>query len=242
MDRDFTPEGHESKYCVNCGSKIDKNAEICPGCGVRQPLNQTAKTIPKSKEDKDALSFVQRGALALIISVILIFIIRLDISVFEFSPIGDMYSFGSITLIPGLAFLFYANINFRKSFSIYYKNEPESFRIALSLSKLLYVGTIIMAIGLAVGFAVSASVYNAGPPYAPSTITPLILVVMVGAILSVLGYIGIIIGLFRIATKFNDMLMEIGVILFIIPFASIIGAILIFVTAKAITDKMASPQ
>lgn len=27
----------ETKYCANCGSEIDKNAEICPECGVRQP-------------------------------------------------------------------------------------------------------------------------------------------------------------------------------------------------------------
>jgi hypothetical protein len=27
----------KGKYCVNCGASIDARAEICPGCGVRQP-------------------------------------------------------------------------------------------------------------------------------------------------------------------------------------------------------------
>jgi len=27
----------KGKYCVNCGTSIDAQAEICPGCGVRQP-------------------------------------------------------------------------------------------------------------------------------------------------------------------------------------------------------------
>jgi len=27
----------KGKYCVNCGASIDSRAEICPGCGVRQP-------------------------------------------------------------------------------------------------------------------------------------------------------------------------------------------------------------
>ncbi|MGA6994334.1 MAG: NINE protein [Candidatus Deferrimicrobiaceae bacterium] len=27
----------KGKYCVNCGTSIDARAEICPGCGVRQP-------------------------------------------------------------------------------------------------------------------------------------------------------------------------------------------------------------
>lgn len=26
------------KYCVNCGAQIDAKAEICPHCGVRQPM------------------------------------------------------------------------------------------------------------------------------------------------------------------------------------------------------------
>ena len=28
---------NETKYCSNCGGKIDIKAEICPKCGVRQP-------------------------------------------------------------------------------------------------------------------------------------------------------------------------------------------------------------
>jgi uncharacterized protein involved in response to NO len=27
----------KGKYCVHCGAQIDSLAEICPGCGVRQP-------------------------------------------------------------------------------------------------------------------------------------------------------------------------------------------------------------
>lgn len=28
----------ETKFCVNCGAQIDIKEEICPGCGVKQPL------------------------------------------------------------------------------------------------------------------------------------------------------------------------------------------------------------
>jgi len=27
-----------TKFCVNCGEQIDAKAEICPKCGVRQPM------------------------------------------------------------------------------------------------------------------------------------------------------------------------------------------------------------
>lgn len=29
----------DSKFCHNCGAKIDIKAEICPKCGVRQPTS-----------------------------------------------------------------------------------------------------------------------------------------------------------------------------------------------------------
>lgn len=31
------------KFCVECGEIIRKNAEICPKCGVRQPLVENAE-------------------------------------------------------------------------------------------------------------------------------------------------------------------------------------------------------
>lgn len=33
------------KYCHNCGAVIDKMAEICPKCGVRQPINQVPPPV-----------------------------------------------------------------------------------------------------------------------------------------------------------------------------------------------------
>jgi len=35
------PKLAETKYCANCGEQIDKEAEICPECGVRQPGTPT---------------------------------------------------------------------------------------------------------------------------------------------------------------------------------------------------------
>ena len=30
------------KYCMHCGAKIDWQAEMCPQCGLKQPLTPTA--------------------------------------------------------------------------------------------------------------------------------------------------------------------------------------------------------
>lgn len=38
-----------TKYCTNCGGIIDYRAEICPKCGVRQPLSVEITGSGKSK-------------------------------------------------------------------------------------------------------------------------------------------------------------------------------------------------
>ena len=34
--------GVPTKFCFACGNQIDSRAEICPKCGVRQPVSTTA--------------------------------------------------------------------------------------------------------------------------------------------------------------------------------------------------------
>lgn len=50
-----------TKYCSNCGSKIDIRAEICPKCGVRQFFPQSFQPQAKSPEVAAILSFLIMG-------------------------------------------------------------------------------------------------------------------------------------------------------------------------------------
>ncbi len=38
----------KTKFCTNCGQKIDYMAEICPKCGVRQHLIKVSGSINKT--------------------------------------------------------------------------------------------------------------------------------------------------------------------------------------------------
>lgn len=53
-------KGPDEKFCSNCGETIDKDAEICPACGVRQ---QEPNLFPSDKSPAIAavLSFVIVG-------------------------------------------------------------------------------------------------------------------------------------------------------------------------------------
>lgn len=39
----------EQKYCATCGAQIDKQAEICPKCGVRQPNTSSGGGIKNER-------------------------------------------------------------------------------------------------------------------------------------------------------------------------------------------------
>jgi TM2 domain-containing membrane protein YozV/RNA polymerase subunit RPABC4/transcription elongation factor Spt4 len=42
-------EHPKMKYCSNCGSQIDENAEICPECGVRQTVGGNQQQVYQHK-------------------------------------------------------------------------------------------------------------------------------------------------------------------------------------------------
>ncbi|MFC7042810.1 DUF5362 family protein [Halonotius sp. GCM10025705] len=49
-------------YCYECGDKINPKAEICPGCGVRQPIDDDQEvTATQSEESIDSNEPVSCG-------------------------------------------------------------------------------------------------------------------------------------------------------------------------------------
>lgn len=38
-------QSKSTKFCVSCGEKIDFKAEICPKCGVKQPVEKNSRSV-----------------------------------------------------------------------------------------------------------------------------------------------------------------------------------------------------
>lgn len=74
-----------TKYCAECGEKINAKAEICPGCGVRQP------DAPDRKKEEDMDKVNQYTALGIVTGII----------AFWFLPIV----FGPLSIICGYQIL-----------------------------------------------------------------------------------------------------------------------------------------
>jgi hypothetical protein len=65
-----------------------------------------------------------------------------------------------------------------------------------------------------------------------------IALVGVGAIIALVGYIGILIGIWRLGTRYNDSLFKVGAILLIFPYVNLVGSILILVGARGALGRL----
>ena len=62
----------------------------------------------------------------------------------------------------------------------------------------------------------------------------------IGAIIAIVGYIGVLIGIWRVGTRTGNSLFKVGAILMIFPYLSILGAILILIGAQEAIGRLRS--
>ncbi|HTW54986.1 MAG TPA: DUF973 family protein [Thermoplasmata archaeon] len=74
-----------------------------------------------------------------------------------------------------------------------------------------------------------------------STLGGGIALLVLGAIVGLVGYIGVLIGLYRIGDAYRDSTIKVGTILLIFPFISVIGAILIWYRAGETLRRQGAP-
>jgi hypothetical protein len=59
-----------------------------------------------------------------------------------------------------------------------------------------------------------------------------------GGLLAFVGYIGVLLGIWRLGTRYADAMFKVGAILLIIPYINLIGAILILIGARTARRKV----
>jgi len=78
-----------------------------------------------------------------------------------------------------------------------------------------------------------------GTACVPSSFWEALVLVLVGGIVALVGFIGLLIGIWRLGTRFSDGLFKAGAVLMIFPLLQIVGAILILVAAHGAREKVA---
>jgi hypothetical protein len=148
-----------------------------------------------------------------------------------------------VVVLIGVVFGILAILRFRSAFQALVPIDYR-FRSPASLSILAVIGSIFVLLGLGLALAGVSSVlgscgsnYNYTSCYnAVTNNAGLILgalgALALGAILLLIGEIMVLIGIWRLGTRYNESLLKIGAIFVIIPFLDIVAPFLIYFGAN----------
>ncbi|MGP8072816.1 MAG: DUF973 family protein [Thermoplasmata archaeon] len=118
-------------------------------------------------------------------------------------------------------------------------STPSKLTFLLAIALLVVIAVlypVLTQLGSAVTCVNSTTNSTAAVSCIPGTLAVLILLVGVAGILALVGYIGLLIGLWRLGTRYDNGLFKAGSILSIFPFLNFVGAILILVAAHSVQE------
>lgn len=115
------------------------------------------------------------------------------------------------------------------------------FSTPTSLALVAFFGLLLVFIALAVFLdALYSAVACAGSGMPipsscllTSTFWAGLALIAVGGLIALVGYIGVLIGIWRLGTRYGTPAFKVGAILLIIPYLSVVGAILILIAARS---------
>jgi hypothetical protein len=136
---------------------------------------------------------------------------------------------------------------YRSAFRDLSPGDPR-FSTPASLAIVAFIGLVLAFLGVA---AFLSALYSAvacagsGMPIPSSclltsTFWAGVALLGIGALIAVIGYIGVLIGIWRLGTRYEAPAFKVGAILMIIPYLGVIGAILILIAARTSRGKIKS--
>lgn len=194
----------------------------------------TSTTQPAATAQHDMQVFGKLrlfGILGIAEAILGIFVLLFgDLTVLLAAGAGGTHATGNVlfidiaVLIGELAIGAYSIFVLRSAFRILSRID-RMFHTPASLVTVLIIGFVVIFPALIIIIAAGTA--------APAALSTGMLIVVgfmmiVGLVLLVLGVIGLLIGLWRIGTRYNDSLYKIAAIFYIIPFLGVVSSILIY--------------
>jgi hypothetical protein len=136
---------------------------------------------------------------------------------------------------------------FRLSFRSYSFVDP-SFSTPATLALVAVIGFLLLFLGVGLFFAalVQAIDCAGGGNLVPTSCLLSgafwsgIALLAIGAIITIIGYIGVLIGIWRVGTRTGNSLFKVAAVLMIFPYLNIIGAILILIGTQEAIGRLRS--
>lgn len=259
-------------FCSKCGASVDPSTAYCPSCGTPVGASSTvpppswnaqnqASVLSFSDADKVALGKIKTFALLGIIGILLGVIIPAVTGVGFASFLGMGTVSGTVASLAGavlggiivsLVGFIIGIVSILKIRSAFKTLVPVSQGFS-SPSKMvlgIFVGLALFVVGFLVliGGLLSAGASSIGSTGtfssgALATLAAAGGIIIVAAILALIGIIGIILGLWRAGDRYEEGLLKIGGILFIIPYLDFVAPFLVYFGASSALKKISSsPQ
>jgi uncharacterized protein DUF973 len=134
---------------------------------------------------------------------------------------------------------------YRQAFHGLARTDPR-FSTPSTLALLAFVALVIIVlmIGALLGLVYQAFVCAGSGGVITSTcingaeVLGVVLLLVIAALVYVVGYIGLLIGIWRLGTRYGESMFKVGAVLLIIPLLNVVGLILILVAAQSARGKI----
>jgi hypothetical protein len=248
-------------FCPNCGTQVDQNLLYCPNCGkmLLPPAGQTGmqNTISVSllPEEKIALSNIQWFALLSIANSLIGFASYALFLPGEMSLIGtqstsnittvfqsvvqNVIILGTVAAVLIAISYFFLLLGFRSL-----RSTANEFTTPSRLTIVALVSTSALLLALLALIASFVPILQSavnGTPLSSISLANFGLFALVFFIFGIAGLVGFIggvmLGIWRTGSRFDNSLLKAGAIFLIIPFLSIVGPILILVAIHQVRGK-----
>ncbi len=251
-ERCGAPRNPGAAFCGSCGAPFAAVAAPLPPGTYPPGFQQLGGFAPGSGagvEERALRSVTWAALIALvgsIVSLVVLFSGALTLSVDTTSG-GSTSSLGSgaelwlelAVVVIALVFVLAEVGLFRSAFRTLAPQDPR-FRTPASLALLLLIALVlllpiyawtIVLIASVLSCTGSASTIPAACVSGALLAAALLLVAV--AIAAFVGYVGLLIGIWRLGSRFQDSRFKVGAVLLIFPLLNLVGAILILLAARA---------
>jgi hypothetical protein len=205
----------------------------------------------------DALSYVRWAALMILASSavgLLVFLLpNSNFAPNSHAPLSATFHFGAAFYLLLLVSGALAVVNILLLRGAFHRLAPIDARFSTP-SKLVWVllaGAVLAAVGLVVvlftlqhlgNCTLNATGGFTGNCQGLATLALGELILLPGSILVIIGYIGCLIGLWRVGERYQESSFKIGTVLLLIPLLSVAGAVLLFIAAHTTRAKLGGPS
>lgn len=245
-------------FCPNCGSSLGASptTTVTSSPNPQGPLSwegpppnpvtpsfTSADSVAIGKMKMFALLGIAGIALALIVPFALGFGFTSMFAISQANPaseVGSLVAVSEIVAIVGFLMGFVSIILVRSSFKTLSSvdrgfSTPSTMVLALfaglGIFVIAFIALLVFVFGLAGSITTTTGQTTTISSAALGGIVAAGLLVIVGAIAALIGIIGLILGLWRAGERYDETLLKVGGILFIIPYVDFVAPILVFIGA-----------